>query len=59
MRFMGTCKLAKDSIFLQADSDDADQADAQDDLSLRWAYMSFYWFCHMLRLMCYCVKNDF
>ena len=34
--------------FLHADSEDADRdwADAQADLSPRWAHMPFYWFCH-------------
>ena len=25
--------------------------DAQDDLSLRWAHMQFFWFCHEAALM--------
>ena len=40
--------VAMDPSFLQADSKDSDQtrADAQADLSLRWAHMPFCWFCH-------------
>ena len=38
---------AKDPSFIQADSKDwSDWADAQADLSLRWAHMPFCWFCH-------------
>ena len=39
-------------MFLHADSEDSDQtgrsdwADTQADLSIRWAHMSFCWFCH-------------
>ena len=35
--------VANDPSFLHADSDDSDQTA---DLSLRWAQMSFGWFCH-------------
>ena len=38
-----------DPSFLHADNEDSDQTermDAQADLSLRWAHMSFRWFCH-------------
>ena len=39
--------VAKDPSFLHADSKDwSDLADAQADLSLRWAQRSFCWFCH-------------
>ena len=44
--------VVNDPSFLYADSEDSDQtgrsdwADAQADLSLRWAHMSFGWFCH-------------
>ena len=37
--------VAKDPTFLHADSEDwSDWAEA--DLSLRWAHMSFCWFCY-------------
>ena len=36
--------VAKDPSFLHADSES--WADAQADLSLRWAHMPFFWFCH-------------
>ena len=40
--------VAKDARFLHADSEDwSDWADAQADLSLRWAHMPFCWFCHV------------
>ena len=39
--------VAKNPSFFHADSEDwSDWADAQADLSLRWAHMSFCWFCH-------------
>ena len=39
--------VAKDPSFLHADSKDwSDCADVQADLSLRWAHMTFCWFCH-------------
>ena len=39
--------IAKDLSFLHADSEDwSDWADVQTDLSLRWAHMPLYWFCH-------------
>ena len=39
--------LAKDPSFLHTDSEDwSDWADAQADLSLRWAHMPFGWFCN-------------
>ena len=39
--------VAKDPSFLHADSEDwSDWADAQADLSLCWAHMTFCWFCH-------------
>ena len=39
--------IAKDPVLLQVDSEDwSDWADAQADLNLRWAHMSFCWFCH-------------
>ena len=39
--------VANDPSFLHADSEDwSDWADAQADLSLRWAHMPFSWFCH-------------
>ena len=38
--------VAKDPSFLHADREDwSDWADAQADLSLRWAPISFCWFC--------------
>ena len=38
--------VAKDPSFLHVDSKDwSDWADAQADLSLRWAHMPFCWFC--------------
>ena len=38
--------VAKDLMFLHADSEDwSDWADAQADLSLRWAHMPYCWFC--------------
>ena len=38
--------VLKDPNFLHADSEDwSDRADAQADLSLRWAHMPFCWFC--------------
>ena len=38
--------------FLHADSEDrSDCADAQADLSLRWAYRWFCWFCHAAALI--------
>ena len=38
--------VARDPSFLHADSEDwSDWADAQADLSLRWAHMPFCWFC--------------
>ena len=38
--------VAKDLSFLHADSEDwSDWAEAQADLSLRWAHMPFCWFC--------------
>ena len=33
-------------MFLHADSENPDWADAQADLSLRLAHMPFCWFCH-------------
>ena len=40
--------VAKDLRFLHADNEDwSDWADAQADLSLRWAHMPFCWFCHV------------
>ena len=39
--------VAKGPRFLHADSEDwSDLADAQADLSLRWAHMPLCWFCH-------------
>ena len=39
--------VAYDPSFLHADSEDwSDLADAQADLSLRWAHMPLCWFCH-------------
>ena len=39
--------VAKNPCFLRADSEDwSDWADAQADLSLRWAHMPLSWFCH-------------
>ena len=39
--------VAKDPSFRHADSEDwSDWADAQADLSLRWAHLPFRWFCH-------------
>ena len=39
--------VVKGPMFLRADSEDwSDWADAQADLSLRWAHMPFCWFCH-------------
>ena len=40
--------VAKGPSFLHAESEDwSDWADAQADLSLRWAHMPFCWFCHV------------
>ena len=33
----------------------SDWADAQADLSLRWAHMPFCWFCHDAAQFCYCL----
>ena len=39
--------VAKVPSFLHVDSEDSDLcADAQADLSLRWAHMPYCWFCH-------------
>ena len=39
--------IAKNPSFLHIDSEEwADLADAEADLSLRWAHMPFCWFCH-------------
>ena len=39
--------VAKDPSFLHGDSEDwSDWADAEADLSLRWAHMPICWFCH-------------
>ena len=39
--------VAKDPSFLHVDREDwSDWADAQADLSLRWAHMPLCWFCH-------------
>ena len=47
MRSVGSAQwVAKDPSVLHADSEDSDQPGAQADLSLRWAHMPFYWFCH-------------
>ena len=46
--------VAKDPIFLHADRQRrlwSDWADAQADLSLRWAHMPFCWFCHAAAYM--------
>ena len=50
MRVIGRCKwVAKDPSFLHADSKDwSDWADAQADLSLRWAHIPLHWFCHVV-----------
>ena len=37
--------VAKDPMFLHADSEDSDQT-GQADLSVRWAHKSFCLFCH-------------
>ena len=34
----------------------SDWANAQADLSLRWAHMPFCWFCHDVAQLCVCVK---
>ena len=40
--------VTKDPVILHAISEDwSDWADAQADLSLRWAHMPFCWFCHV------------
>ena len=45
--------VVKDPRFLHAASEDwSDWADAQADLSLRWAHMSFCWFCHEAAQLC-------
>ena len=55
--------VAKDPSFLHADSEDwSDLADAQADLSLRWAHMPFCWFCHeaahlSFEIWNHCVKH--
>ena len=47
--------VAKDLRFLHADSEDSDHsANAQADLSLRWAHMIFCWFCHEVAQMYFC-----
>ena len=44
--------VAKDPSFLHADSEEwSDWADAQIDLSLRWADMPYCWFCHVAAQM--------
>ena len=44
--------VANDPSFLHADSEDwSDWADAQADLSLRWAHMPLCWFCHEVAQM--------
>ena len=44
--------VAKDPRFLHADSEDwSDWAATQANLSLRWAYRSFCWFCHAVTQM--------
>ena len=46
-------RVAMDPSFLHADSEDwSDRADAQADLSLRWAHMPFCWFCHEAAQQC-------
>ena len=41
--------VAKDPMFFHVDSEDrSDWVDAQADLSLHWAHMSFCWFCHVV-----------
>ena len=44
-------------VFLHKDSEDSDQVDAQADLSLQIAHMSFCWFCHAVAhiLECSCI----
>ena len=50
--------VAKDPTFLHADSEDcSDWADAQVDLSHRWAYMWFCWFCHALTQMVFSIRH--
>ena len=45
--------VAKDLSSVHADSEDS--ADAQADLGLRWAYMPFCWFYHVLaQMFCFC-----
>ena len=39
-------RVAKESSFLYADSEDSDQTGRMPDLSLRWVHMPFCWFCH-------------
>ena len=44
--------VAKDPSYLHALSEDwSDWANAQADLSLRWAHSSFFWFCHEVAQM--------
>ena len=51
--------VAKDPRFLRADSGDwSDWADAQADLSLCWAHMSFCWVCHEVAHMSVSCKTD-
>ena len=48
-------RVAKDPGFLHADSEEwSDWADAQADLSLRWAHMLFCWFCHEMAQIVTC-----
>ena len=55
--------VAKCCSFLQADSEDrSDWADAQADLSLRWAHMPFCWFCHEaahVNALCFIYRGRF
>ena len=48
--------IAKEPSFFHADSEDwLDWADAQADLSVRWAHMPFCWFCHEVAQMFFSV----
>ena len=52
--------VAKDPSFLHADSEDwSDRADAQADLSLRWAHMPFCWFWHEVAHFCITFFHSF
>ena len=51
--------IAKDPSFLYGDCEDwSDRADVQADLRLRWAHMSFCWFCRALAQMIFTIAPD-